>query len=144
MDYKNRSASIPSHLVEEALRKKRRVITLCARNPNYDAKLDGRHVYISTDGKGTNTIDLETGRRRPSKKDDIARSAVIADALDTVNVFWPLVSSQDIPPHVRHPHDLEVSLTNTEKHVQFETIMSPEKAKFQIDMAAAVWEARKS
>jgi trimethylamine--corrinoid protein Co-methyltransferase len=137
-NYKNRSALIPSHLVEEALRKKREAITLCARNPKYNVKLDGRHVYISTDGNGTNTIDLETGRRRPSIKDDIAKSAVIADALDTVNVYWPLVTSQDTPPHVRHLHDLEASLTNTEKHVQFETTMSPEEARYQIDMAAAV------
>jgi len=101
-------------------------------------KLDGRHVYICTDGNGTKTIDLETGRRRPSIKDDIAKSAVIADALDTVHVYWPMVSSQDTPPHVRHLHDLEASLANTEKHAQFETTMSPEEAKYQIDMAAAV------
>lgn len=138
VDYKNRSALIPSHLVEEALRKKRGAITLYARNSKYDVKLDGRHVYISTDGNGTNTIDLETGRRRPSIKNDIAKSAVIADALDTVNVYWPLVTSQDTPPHVRHLHDLEASLTNTEKHVQFETTVSPEEARYQIDMAAAV------
>jgi len=138
VDYKNRSALIPSHLVEEALRKKRGAITLCARNPKYDAKLDGRHVYVSTDGNGTNTIDLETGRRRPSIKDDIAKSAVIADALDAVHVYWPIVSSQDTPPHVRHLHDLEASFTNTEKHVQFETTVSPEEARYQIEMAAAV------
>jgi len=138
VDYKTRSALIPSHLVEEALRKKKRAITLCARNPKYDAKLDGRHVYISTDGNGANTFDLETGRRRPSIKDDIAKSAVIADALDTVNIYWPLVSSQDTPPHVRHLHDLEASLANIEKHVQFETTVLPEEARYQIDMAAAV------
>ena len=138
VDYKNRSALIPSHLVEEALEKKRGAITLFARNPKYNMKLDGRHVYICTDGNGTNTIDLETGRRRPSIKDDIAKSAVIADALDTVDVYWPLVSSQDTPSHVRHLHDLEASLANTEKHVQFETTVSPEEARYQIDMAAAV------
>jgi len=138
VNYKDRSALIPSHLVEEALRKKRRTITLYARNPKYDLKLDGRHVYISTDGNGTNTIDLETGQRRPSIKDDIAKSAVIADALDAVHVYWPVVSSQDTSPHVRHLHDLQASLANTEKHVQFETTVSPEEARFQIDMAAAV------
>lgn len=138
VNYKDQTALIPSHLVEEALRKKSRVVTLCARNSKYDAKLDGRHVYISTDGNGTRTIDLKTGKRRPSVKDDIAKAAVIADALDTVRVFWPLVSSQDTPAHVRHLHDLDAALTNTEKHVQFETTISAEEARCQIDMAAAV------
>lgn len=138
VDYKRRLAQIPSHLVEEAMRKKQRSIRLCARNPKYDVNLDGRHVYITSDGNGTQTFDLKTGQRRASIKDDIAKSAIIADALDTVHIYWPMVSSQDFPEHVRHLHDLDASLSNTEKHVTFETTVHPNEALYQIEMAATI------
>ncbi|MGC8896032.1 MAG: trimethylamine methyltransferase family protein [Candidatus Bathyarchaeia archaeon] len=138
VDYKNQVALMPSYLVEEALRKNRKSITLCARNPKYDVNLDQRHVYITTDGNGTQTIDMETGERRASTKEDIAKSAIISDAIDVVDIYWPLVSAQDYPAHVRHLHDLEASLSNTEKHVTFETTMSSKEARYQIEMASVV------
>ena len=138
VDYKSQVTLIPSHLVKEALRKNRKSIRLCARNPKYDVNLDQRHVYITTDGNGTQTIDLETGERRTSTKEDIAKSAIISDAVDAVDIYWPMVSAQDYPAHIRHLHDLEASLANTEKHITFETTMSPEEARYQIEMAAAV------
>ncbi|MEM3613159.1 MAG: trimethylamine methyltransferase family protein [Candidatus Bathyarchaeia archaeon] len=138
VDYKRQMAFIPYYLVEEALRKNQKSITLCARNPKYDVVLDENHVYITTDGNGTQTIDMETGERRTSTKDDIAKSAIISDAIDVVDIYWPMVSAQDYPAHVRHLHDLEASLANTEKHVTFETTMSPKEARYQIEIAAAV------
>jgi len=137
VDWKKSSALIPSHLVEEALRKNRASIRLCARNPKYDANLDGRHVYITTDGNGTHAFDLETGQRRMSTKDDIVKSAIVSDQLDAVHIYWPMVSSQDFSPHTRHLHDLEASLMHTEKHVTVETTTDPVEAQYQIDMAAA-------
>jgi len=137
VDFRKQSALIPPYLVNEALMKKGSV-TLYARNPKYDVKLDGRHVHINTDGTGTNTLDLETGQRRPSVRDDIEKSAIIADALDEIHVYWPMVSALDIPAHIRHLHELATSFENTEKHVQIETTTQPEEAKYIIDIAAAV------
>ncbi|MEM2466775.1 MAG: trimethylamine methyltransferase family protein [Candidatus Bathyarchaeia archaeon] len=108
------------------------------QNPKYDLKLDGRHVYITTDGNAVNTLDFETGERRASTKDDIAKSATIADAFDSVGVYWPMVTSLDMPAPIRHLQDLEASLANTEKHVQLETIVKPKVARYVIEIAAAV------
>src|SRR4030043_163382 len=44
VDYKTSSAKIPGNLVEEAIRKAKKNITLCARTPKYDVVLDGREV----------------------------------------------------------------------------------------------------
>ncbi len=143
VSYERYSAVIPSYLVEETLRKCNRTIRLCARDSKYDASLDDRHVYITSDGNGTATFDLDTGQRRPSKKEDIVKSAIISDALDVVHIYWPMVSSQDVPSHIRHLHDLEASLANTEKHVTFETTMHPKEAQYQIEMAAAIVGGRK-
>ena len=138
VDYKDQTALIPSDVVEEALIGKKRAFRLYARNPKYDVKLDGRHIYITTDGNGTNTLDLENKQRRASTKDDIGKSATIADALDSVNIYWPMVTSMDVPAPIRHLHDLEASLANTEKHVQVETIVRPEVARYVIEIAATI------
>jgi len=138
IDYEKKIAFIPSHLVDESLKKSQKTIRLCARNPKNDLGLDGRHTYICTDGTGTHTFDFETGRRRESVKDDVVKSAVISDYLDHVNIYWPMVTSQDFPAHVRVLHDLDAALNNTEKHVGFETTTTPEEARNEIEIAAAV------
>ena len=138
IDFDKKIAFIPSYLVETSLKKRQKTIRLCARNPKYDLKLDGRHTYVCTDGTGTHTLDFESGRRRESVKDDIIKSARISDYLDTINIYWPMVTSQDFPAHVRVLHDLEAALNNTEKHVGFETTTTSEEAKNEIKIAAAV------
>jgi len=138
VNHAKKIASIPSYLVEESLRKRQKTIRLCAKNPKNDLKLDRRHTYISTSGCATYIIDLETGNRRLSMKDDICKTARIADYLEVVNLYWPMVTSQDFPAHVRVLHDLEAALENTEKHVQLETVTTPDEARNEIKIAAAV------
>lgn len=138
VDYGQELVQIPPHLVQDALNKKNPTVTLCGRNSEHDAKLDDRRVYMTNDGNGTSTIDFETGKKRASTKQDIADTATITDALDIPQIYWPMVSAQDVPASVRPLHDLQVSMANTEKHVMFETTVKPEIAKYQIEMASAV------
>jgi trimethylamine--corrinoid protein Co-methyltransferase len=138
VDYRKHLALIPPYLVKEALMRKPKNVTLSARNPKNDIRLDGRHSFLCTDGSGMYTIDPKTGERRASTKEDLSMSAKIADYLDVIGVYWPMITSQDVPAHVRVLHDLEASLANTEKHVMFETTITPDEARFQIEMAALV------
>ncbi|MGD8505573.1 MAG: trimethylamine methyltransferase family protein [Candidatus Bathyarchaeota archaeon] len=138
VNHRKHLALIPSHLVKEALTKAPRNVTLYARNPKNDLRLDGEHTYLCTDGSGTYTIDPKTGDRRASTKRDLSTSAKIVDYLDVIGIYWPMITSQDVPAHVRVLHDLEASLANTEKHVMFETTITPDEARFQIEMAALV------
>jgi trimethylamine--corrinoid protein Co-methyltransferase len=138
VDYQKHLALIPSYLVKEALMRKPRNVTLSARNPKNDIRLDGRHSFLCTDGSGMYIIDPKTGERRASTKKDLSMSAKIADYLDVIGVYWPMITSQDVPAHVRVLHDLEASLANTEKHVMFETTITPDEARFQIEMAALI------
>ena len=138
VDYRKHLALIPPHVVKEALMRKPKNVTLYARNPKNDVRLDGRHTFLCTDGSGAHTLDPKTGVRKASTKKDLSMSAKIADYLDVIGVYWPMITSQDAPAHVRVLHDLEASLNNTEKHVQFETTTNPDEARFQIEMAACV------
>jgi len=134
VDEKTRIAKIPSHLVEEALSKKKTSITLAGRNPKFDAKLDMNHSYMTANGNGAVAVEFETGERRPSTKADLAKSSRIIDYLQNIHIHWPMVSSTDQHPSVVHLHDLDASLNNTEKHVMYETGVTISDAKHLTEM----------
>ncbi len=138
VDYKDSSAKIPGNLVEEAIRKAKKNITLHARNPKYDVVLDGRRVYCTTDGNGTSVMDFRTGKRRMSTSEDLAMVGKVANALDSAHIFWPCVSSQDIPDYMRHVVDLKVALSSIEKHVQVETTSHRREAKWLVEIGSAL------
>ena len=138
VDESTQVARIPATLVEEALRRTAKHITLSGRSPSQDADLDLQHVHICNDGNGPVAIDFESGERRASTADDLAKSARVSNALDNLHVFWPMVTSQDVPADIRTYVDLKVSFMNTDKHVQFATAVTPENARRLIAMAAVV------
>ena len=137
-DEESHVVRIPSSLVEEAIGRTAKHIILCGRSPDQDADLDLEHVHICNDGNGPLAIDFKTGERRASTSVDLANSAKVSNALDNLHVFWPMVTSQDVPAGIRTYVDLKVSFMNTDKHVQFATAVTPENARRLTDMAAAV------
>jgi len=66
VNFEKKTVLFPPYLVEEALGKTTKIDTAYGRNSKYDFKLDGRHVYFTTDTETTSTVDLETGEWRPS------------------------------------------------------------------------------
>jgi trimethylamine--corrinoid protein Co-methyltransferase len=128
----------PGRLIEEAIRQAPSIYTLAARNPTLDLPLDGRHVYIGTDGCGVEVIDIRTGERRRSVLQDVADIARIADALDEVGFHWVPVSAQDCPPQSRGLHELLAIWKNSTKHVQTESIYSEAEARAAVEMAAVL------
>jgi len=132
-------AKLPSCLVMEAIKKAPSKYTLAGRDSRDDLFLDGEHCYLSTDGCGIETYDLETGIKRSSTKKDIEDSAIVADYLDAIAFYWgPMVSAQDIPTEVRPLHELEACFSHSTKHIQPETIISEPVAKYAIEMATAI------
>ena len=124
-------------LVLRAMAQAPRHYTLGARRRDYDAVLDGTAMYVATDGCGVETIDFDTRQRRPSRKDDVASMARLADALASVGFYWPIVSAQD-HPHTAPLHELDASFRNTVKHVQTETVMDERMARYAVEMARVI------
>ena len=116
---------IPADLVLEAMSYAPRSYTLGGRTPGTELQLDGSVSYFSTDGSGTETIDLITGIQRPSTKADVAMMAKVADYLSSISFYWPIVSAQDCGA-CSPLHELEASFKNTAKHVQSVTIIGEE------------------
>jgi len=138
VDEKTKVARIPSHLVTESVRRCKRPVRLCARNPKNDLLLDGKHCYISTDGTGLATIDIDTGVRRPSTKQDVADSAKVVDYLELMNIYYPLVTPLDVPKHAHTVHEFEAAFNNCEKHITSGATYLKEEARYELKMAAAV------
>ena len=116
---------IPADLVLEAMSYAPRSYTLGGRTPGTELLLDGSVSYFSSDGSGTETIDLITGIQRPSTKADVAMMAKVADYLSSISFYWPIVSAQDCGA-CSPLHELEASFKNTAKHVQSVTIIGEE------------------
>lgn len=138
VDEKSRVAKIPSHLVLESLKKCKRPVRLCARNPKNDLVLDESHFYICTDGTGLATIDLESGVRRDSIKKDVAESARLVDYLEYMNMYYPLATPLDVPKHAHTLHEFDAAFNNCEKHIISGATYLKEEAQYELKMAAAV------
>ncbi len=137
VDFEKNRVAIPSHVVEEALKKAPKTIKYCGRNPKYDILLEKKRTYFTTDGSGTFIRDFETGERRSSTGEDLVKWAILANYLPMIHVLWPSLTPTDIPEPVQGLNTWVISLSNTEKHVEGDAGSGAE-AKFAIEVAAAV------
>jgi trimethylamine--corrinoid protein Co-methyltransferase len=137
VDFESHIVKLPPEVVVEAMSHAPRYYTMGARSEAHDLKLDGTAMYVATDGSGLRTIDFETGRRRPSVKDDVAKMARVADYLSAIGFFWPIVSATDYA-HTAPLHELDASFNNTVKHVQTETAMGERIGRYAVEMARVI------
>jgi trimethylamine--corrinoid protein Co-methyltransferase len=132
---------LPRAVVEAAVERAPRVVQLGTRNPSRNVVLDRSRTYATTDGCGGNTIDLESGRVRPAVLADVAASARLTDALDGYDVYWVMVSAQDVPLASRVPREYLTALQNTTKHVQMIDVSRPSEARLLVRMARELQDA---
>ncbi len=137
VDVESQIVKLPPKVVLEAMSHAPRFYTMGARSPAHDLKLDGTAMYCATDGTGTETIDFVTRQRRSSVKEDVAKTARIADYLSSMAFYWPMVSAQDFPA-TAPLHELDASFNNTVKHVQTETVMGEKTARYAVEMAKII------
>jgi trimethylamine--corrinoid protein Co-methyltransferase len=124
-------------LVLGAMRHAPRTYTLAGRSNATALHLDGSASYFGTDGCGVETTDFETGERRSSRKEDVAKMARVADYLSSIAFYWPMVSAQDYG--ITAPlHELDASFNNTTKHVQTETVMGETPARYAVRLAEVI------
>jgi trimethylamine--corrinoid protein Co-methyltransferase len=137
VDYDSQVVRIPPDLVRKALATVPRYFQVGGRSPECDFHLEQGATYFTTDGCGVETVDLETRQQRPSCKADVGMMAHVADYLSSIAFYWPMVSAQDYGK-TAPLHELEASWNNTGKHVQSETLMGAEPARFAVEMGAVI------
>jgi trimethylamine--corrinoid protein Co-methyltransferase len=124
--------------VEERVAMAGREMTLFARDPALDLRLDGTCGYLSTDGCPGDMIDLDTKRRRGGTKADLVELTRLADALPQIAFMWQCVSANDTPVPVRPIHETHAQLISTTKHIQQMTAVDGVNARGIVEMAVAV------
>ncbi len=124
--------------VEEKIAMVPKEFTFCARDPRLDLPLDNTRGYLSTDGCPAEYIDMETGKRRYSTKQDITDITRLADALPQIGFQWQSASANDVPVPVRPMHEIHAQFPHTTKHIQQMTAIDPFNAKGIVEMATTV------
>jgi len=137
VDFKEQVVRLSSDLILEALADAPRYYTMGARSRDFDLDLSKNVTYEATDGTGTKTIDYDTRELRASVKDDVAKSARIADYLSSISFYWPMVSAQDYAK-TASLHELDAAFNNTIKHIQTPTVVEESTARYAIEMAKVI------
>jgi len=117
VNYGDKVAKIPQHLVDEAVRSSSRTVLFAGRDKKYDLRLEGLRVHFGTGEGATSVLDHDTGSVRPSTKMDIANVARLADGLPNIDFVMPVFTAQEVPQQALPLHDLHAVLKNTEKPV---------------------------
>ncbi|MEM9318374.1 MAG: trimethylamine methyltransferase family protein [Pseudomonadota bacterium] len=109
---------LPGHLVQEAVASAAKRFTLHGRDPARSIEVGGSAVHFGTGGAAVQTLDLETGRYRPSTLADLHDFTRLQDTLDNVSWFTRCCVATDVPDN----YDLDVNtvyalLANTTKPV---------------------------
>jgi trimethylamine--corrinoid protein Co-methyltransferase len=137
VDFETQIVKLSPDIVLQALSHAPRYYTMGGRNEAFDLDLSKNATYEATDGTGTKTIDYVTRELRSSVKEDVAKSARVADYLTSISFYWPMVSAQDHPiaPSL---HELDASFNNTLKHVQTPTVVEKITTRYAIEMAKVI------
>jgi trimethylamine--corrinoid protein Co-methyltransferase len=128
---------IPEHLVEAARRRAPRGFVLYDRDGNRCLEVEGRKSYFGTSTASPNTRDALTGEVHPTRLEDMARGALIADALPNIDWVMPMGSSQDTPGWAAELYEFETVVTHTRKPIVF-IAYSPGGHRMVYEMAACV------
>ena len=95
------------------------------RDGNRALEVEGRKSYFGTNPASPNTQDALTQEIHPTRVADIARGALIADALPNIDWVMPMGSVQDAPTHAGELYEFEAAVTNTRKPIIFLTFLLP-------------------
>jgi len=137
VDFEKQIVRLSSDVILEALSHAPRYYIMGSRAKDFDLDLSKGVTYEATDGTGTKTIDYDTRKLRASVKDDVARSARIADYLSSISFYWPMVSAQDYGK-TASLHELDASFNNTLKHIQTPTVVEESTARYAVEMAKVI------
>lgn len=119
VDKKKRIAMIPEGMVGDALKSAPSSFKMCARDRTNDIEVPTTgEPHLTTDGLTLYVRDLETGEKRNASTSDFAEFARLADALDAVDFFWPIVTISDVPSRSHNLYELWTAFQNCALHVQ--------------------------
>lgn len=110
---------IPSDVVEDALESAPSEVVLYDRNGEPSLQLEGHRSYFGTGSDLPQTLDLDTGRRRPSLLSDVERSARLVDALPNIDFVMSAALPTDVPAATSDRRSFNAMVRNSVKPIVF-------------------------
>ena len=108
---------IPAGMVQDALATPRREVVIHDRVGKPAMPLGPHQIYFGTGSDLLYTRDLESGERRSSRLEDVARAARLCDALDEIDFVMSFALPGDVPSQDIEPRQYWALLRNTVKPV---------------------------
>ena len=118
VDRKTGIVNFPPYLVEDCIRSAPPKIVQYGRDPKHDVVLEGKRVNFCTFGQGVSIMELD-GTVRSSVNEDVAKAALLTDAMEEVDVCERSLNAGDAPENVAPIHEAEVVFTKTTKHTVY-------------------------
>lgn len=137
VDEENEIVKFPPYLVEDAIRSAPSTILLAGRNPKHDYIADSKRVAFLNFGEGLRVIDPYTKEYRPTTKDDVAKTALMCDAMDQIVLHNRAVGADEMPGPVQPLHNAEAIFPNISKHC-FIGAMNVQNFRKIIEMASVI------
>lgn len=128
---------IPSWLVEECVRLAPSKIVVANRKGQRVMPLEKNRTYFGTGSDLPFTIDLETGKRRRSTKQDVELACRVMDYLPNYDFVMSYAIASDQSAKVSDLHQLEAMVSNTIKPM-IVTAHDEINMRAQLEMAALV------
>lgn len=138
VDRNTNTVRFPQWMVEDAIRSAPKKIMLAGRDPKHDMIMEGRRVGFTNFGAGVMIVDPYTGEPRETTKKDVALTALVCDAVDSVDIYSSAVVARDMPEASVDLHEAEAFLSNTTKHCQHIDLTGGAGARGFLEMAAAI------
>ena len=108
----------PRAVVEDALAKACKKITLHGRDPRHDLELWGNHVHYGTAGAAVHMVDVEGRNYRDSTVQDLHDAARICDQLDNIHfVQRPMVCRDIADNREMDLNTIYACCSGTTKHI---------------------------
>ncbi len=118
VDRKTKTVKFPAYLVEDCIRSAPPNIVQYGRDPKNDVFLGGKRVNFCTFGQGVNVMETD-GSVRPSVLEDVGKAALLADAMEEINVCERSLTAGDAPEYVAPVWEAETVFANTSKHTVY-------------------------
>lgn len=107
--------TVPRELVEQARGTAPAMISVSDRNGRAAMQLGGYNSYFGTGSDLMYTLDLDSGRRRRSVTDDIARAARLCDALPNIDFVMSSAYPSDVEARFSYLVSFKTMVENTTK-----------------------------
>lgn len=138
VDRATKMVRFPPYLVEDAIRWAPSKVILAGRDPKHDMVLEGRRVGYTNFGAGVMIVNPYTGELMETGKKDVGQTALVCDALDSVDIYSSAVVARDMPESSVDLHEAEAFLNNTTKHCQHIDLTGGAGARRFLEMGAAI------